>query len=89
MPIKIEELTEAEKLDRQISAMGDSVGLINRLISEGKHTQQVHDTIERNYRHLEIMLDKDHIKNSEQDLTSFTNAITAGKNYNKAPVTPD
>lgn len=86
MPIKFEELTEEQKVARQISAMGDSVDLINKLIAEGKHTEQVHDTIERNYRHLEIMLEKDHIKNSGQDLTSFTAAIAAGKAYNATPV---
>lgn len=87
MPIKREELTEEQKTERQISAMGDSVDLINRLIAEGKHTEQVHDTIERNYRHLEIMLDKDNIKGAGQSLKVFTDAVKAGKNYIKAPVT--
>ena len=84
---KREELTEAQKTERQISAMGDSVNLINKLISEGKHKEQIHDTIERNFRHLEIMLDKDSIKNSGVSLTPFTDAITAGKDFIKEPVT--
>jgi len=87
MPIKREELTEAQKTERQISAMGDSVDLINRLIAEGKHTQEVHDTIERNVRHLEIMIAKDNIKGSGTDLKPFTDAIAAGTEYIKAPVT--
>lgn len=82
-----EELTEQQKVQRQISAMGDSVSLINRLIAEGKHTEQVHDAIQRNYRHLEIMLDKDIIKNSGEDLTPFTDAIAIGKEYIEEPVT--
>jgi hypothetical protein len=86
MPAKREELTEAQKTERQISAMGDSVDLINRLIAEGKHTEQVHDTIDRNVRHLEIMLDKDNIKGAGQSLKAFTDAVTAGKDYIKAPV---
>jgi hypothetical protein len=87
MPIQREELTEAQKVQRQISAMGDSVDLINRLIAEGNHTVQVHDTVERNYRHLEIMLAKEHIQNSGADFTPFTAAIAAGKAYNETPVT--
>lgn len=83
---KREELTEAQKVERQISAMGDSVDLINKLIAEGKHTEQVHDTVERNFRHLEIMLEKDQIKNAGQDLSAFTDAVKAGKKYNEAPV---
>lgn len=81
-----EELTEAQKTQRQISAMGDSVDLINRLIAQGKHTEQAHDTVDRNVRHLEIMLDKDHIKNSGSPLTSFETAITAGKAYIALPL---
>jgi len=86
MPIKREELTEAQKTERQISAMGDSVDLINRLIAAGNHTTNVHDTIDRNVRHLELMVAKDNIKGSGQSLTAFTDAITAGKEYIKAPV---
>jgi len=88
MPIKfkVEELTEAQKTERRIDAMMHSVDLINRLIMEGKHTEQTHDTIERNYRHLEIMLEQDNIKNSGRSLTVFTDAILAGKDYNETPV---
>lgn len=86
MPIKKEELTEAQKTERQISAMGDSVDLINRLIAEGQHTENVHDTIDRNVRHLEIMLGKDNIKGSGTSLNVFNDAISAGSDYIKTPV---
>ncbi len=86
MPAKKEELTEAQKTERQISAMGDSVDLINRLVAEGKHTEQVHDTIDRNVRHLELMLGKDHIKGAGVSLKTFTDAVKAGGDYIKEPV---
>lgn len=70
-----------KKTEKQISAMGDSVDLINRLISEGKHNEQVHDTIDRNVRHLELMVAKDNIKNSGSNLTPFQTAIAEGKAY--------
>jgi hypothetical protein len=85
MPGKREELTDAQKTERQISAMGDSVDLINRLIAEGKHTEQVHDTIDRNVRHLEIMVAKDNIK-AAGSVKVFTDAVAAGKDYITAPV---
>jgi hypothetical protein len=80
MPI-LEQLTEEQKTQRQLSAMGDSVWLINKLIGEATHSQEVHDTIDRNVRHLEIMLEKEHIRNSGSDLTSFETAITDGKAF--------
>lgn len=86
MPAKKEELTEAQKVERQISAMGDSVDLINRLVAGGKHTQDVHDTIDRNVRHLELMVAKDNIKGAGQSLKAFTDAIKVGGDYIKAPV---
>lgn len=83
---KQQELTQEQKTQRQISAMGDSVWLINRLIREGAHTENVHNTIDRNVRHLEIMLGKDHIKNSGSDLSSFETTITDGKDFIAQPV---
>ena len=85
MPIKVE-LTEEQKVQKQISAMGDSVNLINRLIAGDKHTQQVHDTIDRNVRHLELMLDKDHIKGAGVSLDSFSDAVESGKDFINQPV---
>jgi hypothetical protein len=75
------ELTEQQKTENQIKAMGDSVWLINKLISEGNHSEQIHDTVDRNVRHLEIMLGKDHIQNSGSDLTSFEEAVVDGKAF--------
>jgi hypothetical protein len=75
------ELTEQQKTENQIKAMGDSVWLINKLIAEGNHSEQIHDTVDRNVRHLEIMLGKDHIQNSGSDLTSFEEAVVDGKAF--------
>lgn len=82
-----QELTPVQKAQRQISAMGDSVDLINRLISQGQHTENVHETIDRNVRHLEIMLGKDHIQNAGADLTSFETAVTDGNAFTAQPIT--
>lgn len=81
MPIKPEELTPEQQVQRHISVMGDSVGLINKLIDEGNHTEDIHDTVDRNVRHLEIMLTKAEIQNAGSNLTSFETAITNGKAF--------
>lgn len=81
MPIKPDQLTEEQKLARQISGMVDSENLIRRLVIENKHSDQIHDTIERNCRHLEIMFERDIIKNSSTDLTRFEEAIALGKAF--------
>lgn len=81
MPIQREELTAEQKVQRQISAMGDSAWLINKLIAEDVHTNEIHDTIDRNVRHLEIMLEKPEIQNSGSSLTAFNTAITDGKAF--------
>lgn len=77
----IPELTEEQKTERQISAMRDSLNLINELIGKGAHSKDVNDTIKRNYEHLEIMLGQDQIKNSGTDLTEFTEVVEAGKAF--------
>jgi hypothetical protein len=78
---KREELTEEQKVAKQISAMGDSVTLINKLIAEGTHNDQVHDTISRNVEHLALMVGKDIIKNSGTDLSGFNTTITQGRAF--------
>jgi len=84
MPINLigkEELTEEQKVARHISAMGDSVTVINQAIEKGEHSENVHKRIEANVSHLELMIGKDMIANSGQDLTAFTAAIAAGKSF--------
>lgn len=81
MPNKNPAPTEEQKLQKNISAMGDSVWLINKLIDENNHVQNVHDTIDRNIRHLELMIAKPEIANSGTDLSSFNAAINSGKAF--------
>ena len=86
MPNLFDEAPDAQTVQRHISAMGDSVYLINKLISEGVHSESIHDTVDRNTRHLQIMLDKDYIQNSGTDLTVFQTAIDNGNAFISQPV---
>jgi hypothetical protein len=76
--INRQEISEEQRVAKQISAMGDSVWVINKLITEGTHSEQIHNTINRNVQHLELMIGKDAILNSGTDLSSFSKAITDG-----------
>jgi hypothetical protein len=76
-----EEQTEEQKVERQISAMRDSLNLIHEVIGKGAHDKEAHDTIRRNYEHLEIMLGQEQIQGSGADLTEFTEVVEAGKAF--------
>ena len=76
-------LTPQEQADRDVEVMGHSVAVINDSIKDCRHTQDEHDTVERNVRHLEIMLAKEHIANHPSDKKQFKSAIAAGKKHIK------
>jgi hypothetical protein len=73
----------AEEIAQHYSAMGDSVTLINGIIDGSlmaDDTQEdKNDCVDRNVRHLEIMVAKDFWTN--QDMSSANSAITSGKAY--------
>ena len=73
----------AEEIAQHYSAMGDSVDLINGILDGSlmaDDTQEdKNDCVDRNVRHLEIMVAKDFW--TTEDMTSANSAITAGQNY--------
>ena len=73
----------AEEIQQHYSAMGDSVDLINGIIDGSlmaDDTQEdKNDCVDRNVRHLEIMVAKDFW--TTEDMTSANSAITAGQEY--------
>lgn len=73
-----QELTP-EQVAKQISAMRDSVWAIEDAAAKDPLTESATKTIERNVSHLELMMAKDHIANSGQDLSDITAAIAAGR----------
>jgi hypothetical protein len=73
----------AEEIAQHYSAMGDSVDLINGIIDGSlmaDDTQEdKNDCVDRNVRHLEIMVAKDFW--TDEDMTDANSAISAGKEY--------
>jgi hypothetical protein len=84
MPEK--ETFTAEEVASQISAMRDSVRVIDDIVDLIEDVTD-DETLERKYmrrisknvRHLELMMSKDHIANADDDLSDITAAITIGK----------
>jgi hypothetical protein len=83
-----EEVTseELEKiLDKTFISMRHSVNLIDDYVS-GRHSSELYkstikDIVKRNVDHLEIMINKDYISNSERDLSEFTDCINVGNQF--------
>ena len=73
----------AEQIAQHYSAMCDSVNLINGIIDGSlmaDDTQEdKNDCVDRNVRHLEIMVAKDFW--TTEDMSSANSAITSGKAY--------
>lgn len=66
-------------VQKDIKAMWDSVHLIDEIIQANVHDQQLDDDVRRNYKHLEIMIGKDWIIDSGEDLTPFVDCIARAK----------
>ena len=73
----------AEEIAQHYSAMGDSVNLINGIIDGSMMADDTqedkNDCVDRNVRHLEIMVAKDFW--TDEDMTASNAAISAGKEY--------
>ena len=73
----------AEEIAQHYSAMGDSVDLINGIIDGSMMAEDTqedkNDCVDRNVRHLEIMVAKDFW--TDEAMTSVNDAIQSGKAY--------
>jgi len=77
----MQDLTPQEMATNDLRAAADSVNLINQLIEKNEHSQEIDDTVRRNYQHLEIVMQREHIIADTSDKGSLTNAIAAGKTF--------
>ena len=66
-------------VEQDIKALGDSVTVIDQMLAIDEPTEEDLDTLDRNVRHIEIMLAKDHIKNSGKNLKPFKDAVARGR----------
>lgn len=77
----MEELT-IEEIQGSIRAAFDSVNLINEQVLLEK-TEELSDSVDRNYRHLEIMLSKEWFADAltESERLSIDSAIESGQDF--------
>jgi len=75
------ELTDADKAAKQVGTAMDSVTLINNLIAAGSRSEQELKTVSRNVEHLKIVINRDVVKNSTEDLAPLNAAIEAGQTF--------
>lgn len=68
-----------EATAEHLRGLQSSADLIGSLIAANEWTPEAIDTMDRNVRHLEIMLSMSHIQAAGADLAPYTAAITAGK----------
>jgi hypothetical protein len=82
IPIVIEPIIRTpEQIAQDISASHDSVDLINQIVADNQHSDEIHDTIDRNVRHLRNCLTLPHIieNATTADKIAFADAATLGE----------
>jgi hypothetical protein len=68
-----------------IRAAQDSEELVRRLVSEGVHSEEVHETIQRNADHLSLTLERAEIKESKSPaLVGLQEALDLGVKFIEA-----
>ena len=69
-------------LERTLESTGHSEDLIRRLVTEGTHSEEIHDTITRNTEHIKIILGKQKVIDSESPrLVGFQEAVDLGEAF--------
>jgi hypothetical protein len=72
--------TSEQQIARTISAMRDSVWVVNSEIQKTPSIEVI-ESIQRNVIHLELEMSDENVTGSGEDLSDVTAAIAAGKAY--------
>ena len=72
-----------EEIAQDISASYDSVNLITQIVAADQHSNEIHDTVDRNVRHLQQCLMLTHIVENAttEDKIAFADAVTLGEDW--------
>jgi hypothetical protein len=84
IPIVLEPIPRTpEQIAQDIKASHDSVDLINQIVGDDQHNDEIHDTIDRNVRHLRSCLTLPHIMDNATtaDKIAFADAATLGEDW--------
>jgi len=84
IPIVLEPIPRTpEQIAQDIKASHDSVDLINQIVADDQHSDEIHDTIDRNVRHLRNCLTLPHIMENATtaDKIAFADAATLDEDW--------
>lgn len=69
-------------LEQTLESTGHSEDLVRRLVAEGEHSEEIHDTITRNTEHIKIILGKQEVIDSASPrLVEFQEAVDLGEEF--------
>jgi hypothetical protein len=69
-------------LEQTLNSTGDSEDLIRRLVTEGVHSEEIHNTIQRNTEHIRIVLGREQVASSNSlRLADFLEAAELGEAF--------
>lgn len=83
MPKRTSPLQQVEfNLEKILESTGHSEDLIRNLVSQGVHSEEIHNTISRNVEHIKIILGKEQVSSSGSPrLAQFEEAISLGETF--------
>ena len=70
-----------QELEKHFLALGHSVELVTTLVEAGEHSVKIDDMVWRNWKHIDLMIKKDFIKNDGRDLSVYEAAVAAGSAF--------
>lgn len=68
-------------IDKTFSALDDSVNLINSETEKENDSDEINNRVWANWKHIEIMLEKDFVKESGRDLSLYVSAVEKGSDF--------
>jgi len=69
-------------LDQCLNSTGHSEDLVRRLVSENVHTEEIHETITSNTKHMKIILAKQQVIDSGSPrIADFQEAVQLGEAF--------
>ena len=68
--------------EQTLESTGHSEDLVRRLVVEGEHSEEIHETITRNTEHIKIILGKQEVIDSASPrLVEFQEAVDLGEEF--------
>ena len=81
MLIDYEEQTPEEKVAQDKATLAPSVAVINSVLASGKTNAGAVGEVDRNYRHIEIVLKRQHMIESGEDFSEFVAVVELGRAF--------